>query len=65
VIQPSEYYKEKYIIYSLGNFVFDQNFSAETMEGLVVEVEFDEGKISAIKERKVKIDEKYRPYFVE
>ena len=65
VIQPSEYYKEKYIIYSLGNFVFDQNFSAETMEGLVVEVEFDKDKISAIKERKVKIDEKYRPYFVE
>jgi len=26
VIQPSEYYKEKYIIYSLGNFVFSTTF---------------------------------------
>ncbi len=39
VAQDIEYYKEKPIIYSLGNFIFDQYFSPETMSGLVVQVE--------------------------
>ncbi len=39
VAQDIEYYKEKPIIYSLGNFMFDQYFSPETMSGLVVQVE--------------------------
>jgi poly-gamma-glutamate synthesis protein (capsule biosynthesis protein) len=39
VIQPLEQYKGKYIMYSLGNFIFDQNFSSETMEGGLLEVE--------------------------
>ncbi len=29
-IQATERYKNKYIFYSLGNFVFDQEFSEET-----------------------------------
>jgi poly-gamma-glutamate synthesis protein (capsule biosynthesis protein) len=36
VVQPVEIYKNKAIFYSLGNFVFDQYFSPETMEGLAV-----------------------------
>jgi poly-gamma-glutamate synthesis protein (capsule biosynthesis protein) len=38
VIQSSEEYKSKKIYYSLGNFIFDQYFQKETMEGLGVEV---------------------------
>ncbi|MFA7714784.1 MAG: CapA family protein, partial [Candidatus Paceibacterota bacterium] len=38
VAQEMEQYKGKYIAYSLGNFVFDQSFSKETMEGLALEV---------------------------
>ncbi|MFA5961337.1 MAG: CapA family protein [Parcubacteria group bacterium] len=38
VVQPIEIYKNKAIFYSLGNFVFDQYFSPETMEGLAVGV---------------------------
>ena len=38
VIQASEVYKDKKIYYSLGNFVFDQYFQKETMEGLGIEV---------------------------
>ncbi len=41
VIQPTEYYKNGLIIYSLGNFIFDQNFSKTTQEGLVVKVDTD------------------------
>jgi len=36
VIQDVGIYNNKLIIYSLGNFVFDQSFSEETQEGLVV-----------------------------
>lgn len=36
VAQDLETYKGKLIMYSLGNFVFDQYFSKETMQGLVV-----------------------------
>ncbi|MBI5206776.1 MAG: CapA family protein, partial [Candidatus Firestonebacteria bacterium] len=36
VIQSIETYKNKFIFYSLGNFIFDQYFSESTMEGLSV-----------------------------
>jgi poly-gamma-glutamate synthesis protein (capsule biosynthesis protein) len=38
VVQNVEDYKGKRIYYSLGNMVFDQYFSAETMRGLLVSV---------------------------
>ncbi len=37
VAQDLETYNDKLIIYSLGNFIFDQYFSKETMQGLVVQ----------------------------
>lgn len=36
VVQDYEIYKNKLIVYSLGNFVFDQTFSPETQKGLLV-----------------------------
>ncbi len=41
VVQETEEYKGKMIYYSLGNFVFDQYFRAETQKGLLVAVTFD------------------------
>lgn len=38
VIQDYEIYQEKPIFYSLGNFIFDQYFSAETQEGLAIKI---------------------------
>ncbi len=35
VVQPVERYRDRYILYSLGNFVFDQWWSRETCEGLI------------------------------
>lgn len=43
VIEPIEIYKNKVIFYSLGNFVFDQDFG-ETTKGLGAGVEFREDK---------------------
>jgi len=42
VIQPAEIYKGKAIFYSLGNFVFDQYFSEDTMKGISVRLELKE-----------------------
>jgi poly-gamma-glutamate synthesis protein (capsule biosynthesis protein) len=55
VIQTLEQYKNVYIIYSLGNFIFDQYFSEETMQGGLLEVEVNpkNKKIQNINLRKV------------
>ncbi|MFY9221210.1 MAG: CapA family protein [Blastocatellia bacterium] len=44
-IQTIEKYKDKYIFYSLGNFIFDQEWSQDTKEGLVLKVSL-EGQIA-------------------
>lgn len=36
VVQSAEYYADKYIIYSLGNFIFDQEWSTETKQGVML-----------------------------
>lgn len=41
VIGDVEEYNSKKIFYSLGNFVFDQYFSKETSEGLVVKIDLE------------------------
>lgn len=40
VVEDSELYKGKPIIYSMGNLLFDQTFSKETQQGLLVAGEF-------------------------
>jgi poly-gamma-glutamate capsule biosynthesis protein CapA/YwtB (metallophosphatase superfamily) len=40
VVQKVEEYRGKAIFYSLGNFMFDQNFSWATTHGLLVKVTF-------------------------
>jgi poly-gamma-glutamate synthesis protein (capsule biosynthesis protein) len=40
-VQTIEEYKGKYIFYSLGNFIFDQDWSQKTKEGLVLDVEIE------------------------
>ena len=44
VVQEYEVYKHKAIFYSLGNFMFDQNFSWATTHGLAVRADFYEDK---------------------
>lgn len=42
VVQNIEKYNDKYIFYSLGNFVFDQYFSSSTQQGLAVNLKIGE-----------------------
>ena len=44
VVQPVEIYNNKVIFYSLGNFVFDQYWSEETMRSLAVGLEIEKTK---------------------
>lgn len=37
-VQPIEKYNGKYIFYSLGNFIFDQSFSPDVMQGLTLKI---------------------------
>ena len=48
VTQPVEQYKDGWIAYSLGNFVFDQDFSVETMQGLILKVLIEGKKIKEV-----------------
>lgn len=48
VVQEVEQYNGKWIFYSLGNFIFDQYFSVDTQQGLVVALSLDaDGSIGA------------------
>jgi len=47
-IQIFEQYKGKYIFYSLGNFIFDQTWSRDTMEGLALRISLN-SRLSNIK----------------
>ncbi|MDE2312447.1 MAG: CapA family protein, partial [Patescibacteria group bacterium] len=43
-VQTVEQYQGKYIFYSLGNFIFDQNWSQDTREGLVLKIQITKPK---------------------
>ncbi len=65
VIQPIENYNNGLIAYSLGNFIFDQNFSEETMEGLVVEVEVSSQGREAVRLYRAQLNDYFQPEIIE
>lgn len=65
VVQSIERYKGKYILYSLGNFVFDQMFSSETREGLIAKAVFNDGRVERIELVPVFMEDFAQPKLVE
>lgn len=63
VVQRAEIYKGKRIYYSLGNFIFDQNWSRDTRMGLVVMAKIDRNtkKIVDFEHKVIRIDDYSRP----
>lgn len=59
VIQDIEIYNGKIIVYSLGNFIFDQYFSPETLEGMSVEINVKNKNIKNAFFRKTEQTRKY------
>lgn len=48
VVQSVEEYRGKLIIYSLGNFIFDQMWSVETQQGMIAKITFIGSSVSDI-----------------
>jgi poly-gamma-glutamate capsule biosynthesis protein CapA/YwtB (metallophosphatase superfamily) len=65
VIQPTETYKGKLILYSLGNFVFDQPWSEPTKKGLVAKITFENNKITKTEYKQIYIKNLIQPEFTE
>jgi poly-gamma-glutamate capsule biosynthesis protein CapA/YwtB (metallophosphatase superfamily) len=65
VTQPVENYNGKYIAYSLGNFIFDQYFSEETMSGFLLEIKIKEKEVIEAKKIHYKLNEFYQPEVTE
>lgn len=48
VIQDAEIYRSRLIFYSLGNFIFDQTFSKQTQQGLIITGEISTSKLKLV-----------------
>ena len=60
VVQPLERYNGGHIAYSLGNFLFDQDFSEETMRGIALEVVLEDGTVSSVVPRFIQLDDSFQ-----
>ena len=61
VVQSIERYKQGWIAYSLGNFVFDQGFSPETTQGLLLEAKIEGKQITQVIPRVIRINSSFQP----
>ncbi len=62
VLQPLETYNGKYIAYGLGNFIFDQNFSFNTMTGGLLSVVLIDTVITSVTLHTVRINDDFQAY---
>ncbi|MCM2339114.1 MAG: CapA family protein [Burkholderiales bacterium] len=60
VVEDTEIYKDGYIMYSLGNFIFDQGFSKNTMEGMIVEIKLDKDGGMTVKKNISKLNKLFK-----
>ncbi len=64
VVQEVERYNGGWIAYSLGNFVFDQNFSERTRRGAIARVTVRGKKITGIELISVRINDTFQPALI-
>jgi poly-gamma-glutamate synthesis protein (capsule biosynthesis protein) len=61
VVQDTEVYKNSFIAYSLGNFIFDQSWSTDTMQGMLLNLKlWRDGSIN-IRKDIVKLNNALQP----
>ena len=61
VVEDFEVYKNSFIAYSLGNFIFDQTFSEKTMEGLLLNVKLGNNGSMTVRKDTVKLNRIFQP----
>ena len=65
VVQTAEKYQGKYIFYSLGNFVFDQMWSRETREGVVLKITLTQSGVKQIVATPILVEDYCQPRIIE
>jgi poly-gamma-glutamate synthesis protein (capsule biosynthesis protein) len=60
-VQGIEEHRGRPIVYSLGSFVFDQDWSAETKQGLIMHLVFQGPRLAALRLVPVVIENFYQP----
>ena len=63
--QGVEWYKDHLIAYSLGNFVFDQNWSEETRRSVALELEFEQNNVVGAELLPIHIENLVQPRFLD
>ncbi len=61
VVQDTENYKDGFIAYSLGNLIFDQYFSENTMQGMLLEIKLNKSGNMTIVKNIVKLNHAFQP----
>jgi len=61
VAEDTEVYKNGFIAYSLGNLIFDQPFSANTMQGMLIELKLYKDGLMTVKKDTVKLNSAFQP----
>lgn len=61
VVEDTEVYKNGYIAYSLGNFIFDQSWSEPTMQGMLLELKLDRNGAMSVRKNIIKLNSAFQP----
>ncbi len=61
VVQGMEIYHGKPIVYSLGNFIFDQMFAIDVRQGYILEIVLSDGKVVGLRPKGVEIEDFNQP----
>ena len=61
VMEDMGEYKGKIIVYSLGNFIFDQHFSKDTMRGMLFSATFDGKNLVKTEQKIITLNKNYQP----
>ncbi len=64
VVQAVEAFPGGFADYALGNFVFDQDWSEETLEGVVMEAVFDGPRLRQVTFLPLRIQDMHQPHFL-
>lgn len=60
-VQTTERYKDTLIVYSMGNFVFDQEWSRETKQGVIATFAFDGAEVTDVEYTPILIEDYNQP----
>jgi len=60
-VQAVDVIGETYVAYALGNFVFDQDWSIPTQQGVVLEAAFHGAELKGVRLHPIRINDQYQP----